>query len=313
MQTNGTAWPTAAELNDGTYNFEAKKSVLPYVAYQVSVAEAGVYEMKVGYIISGDKLATHKMLLYVNGLAYEAPYTKSAKNPAEKNYYSESSTQVALNAGENTVYCIPFDATYRAANSSAWLNHDYLEIGTKLDTPKAVSGLVSAGDRTALADIKDEMIPQFGENAYTAYAVWAPTAGTYTITANATGAGYPAMLVNGAVYTGSGAKEVNLNAGINIVYCLRIAGFSIQYTGLTIADELYAADMSCMVIPGDANGDRSVDVKDLVHAKKNPDKYIYAVDFDNNDTNVSNNTSGLRSVLLGKMKMLIKTPKTSTP
>ena len=120
------------------------------------------------------------------------------------------------------------------------------------------------------------------------------------------------MLVNGAVYKYSGAKEVSLNAGINIVYCLRIAGFSIRYTGLTIADELYAADMSCMVIQGDANGDRSVDVKDLVHAKKNPDKYIYAVDFDNNDTDVSNNTSDLRSVLLGTMKKLIKTPKTST-
>ena len=67
-----------------------------------------------------------------------------------------------------------------------------------------------------------------------------------------------------------------------------------------------------MVIPGDANGDRSVDAKDLVHAKRSPDQYIYAVDFDNNGTNVSDNTSGLRSLLLGKMKMLIKTPKTST-
>ena len=129
MQTNGTAWPTAVGINNGSYSFDANKANLPYVAYQVQVEETGVYEMKVGYMISDGELASHKMLLYVNGLAYEAPYTKSAKNPAEKNYYSESSTQVALNAGENTVYCISFDAAYRAANKDVWVNHDYLETG----------------------------------------------------------------------------------------------------------------------------------------------------------------------------------------
>ena len=60
MQDANTAWPTATGLNDGSYNFEANVDKLPYVAYQVSVAEAGVYEMKVGYMIVSDDLATHR-------------------------------------------------------------------------------------------------------------------------------------------------------------------------------------------------------------------------------------------------------------
>ena len=127
--TKGTL-PTYEGLNDGSYTAEDLANT-PYIAYKVTAAESGIYQMTVGYMISGGDNASHYMLVYVNGKAYKAPYTSTNPNWAP---YSESEIKVSLKAGENTVYCLPFDKAYKDKNGGAFLNQDYLELGAKVAT-----------------------------------------------------------------------------------------------------------------------------------------------------------------------------------
>lgn len=126
--------PTYEGLNNGSYTMDQLKNV-PYIAYNVTVTEAGTYKLTVGYMISGGDNASHYMLLYSNGVAYKAPYTSTNPSWAP---YSESEIEIALKAGENIVYCIPFDKAYADSNSGVFLNQDYLELGAQVSTEPPV-------------------------------------------------------------------------------------------------------------------------------------------------------------------------------
>lgn len=66
-------------LNNGSYTISQLKNV-PYIAYNITVAEAGTYKITAGYMIVGGYVPDHNMLIYANGVAYKAPYTSTNPN-----------------------------------------------------------------------------------------------------------------------------------------------------------------------------------------------------------------------------------------
>lgn len=192
------------------------------------------------------------------------------------------------------------------------------------------SGKKYLGGGTGVGEVSN---PQYGDDSYVAYAVYAPTKEAYDVAL-----GYKVqkkvdsltVLVNGKSYSVACSEDatadnmvestitVTLKAGVNIIQCLDVTDAGVDYDYLKIQDELSEADINAIVVCGDANFDpsvgdddseRAVDAADLVHAKwcakgEASVAYDWILDFDEDGKIVDGGTESgdlqlLRKVIVG--------------
>ena len=314
--------PTYEGLNDGSYT-EGDLENTPYIAYNVTVPETGIYKMTVGYMIVNGDNASHNMLVYANDIAYKAPYTSANSNWAP---YSESEIEIGLKAGNNTVYCLPFDRTYKDSNGSAYVNQDYLELGSRI-TPVIKGNAFKAGASntfknnctiigeqviTTQVSAFDKLTLSLDQNnvSYIAYAVKTEKAGFYAFKLDFTSSdihAFAPVVVNGAnAYKFKDAQDIvylALKKGINMIYCMGATDdfkdAAITYNSLSAQPGVVMAQGDYVVF-GDSNGDSQINIKDLVRMKKYLSDGSTQINFTAADLNFNNAINANDLVLMRK-------------
>lgn len=172
----------------------------PYVAYKITgVPSAGYYPVSVRYQLDGDDVGdrgTHNILFWANKVAYRAQFQ------AEEGVWGKATEYVKLEAGDNTVYCLPYDSDYYTAHPGTWVNQDYLTVGPQSCRMEAedqgdanihkyynkdgpMVGGASADSQfvtSAMLEQNKSDINTFLENTcYVAYTVKAPSTGYYPV------------------------------------------------------------------------------------------------------------------------------------
>ena len=109
--------------------------------------------------------------------------------------------------------------------------------------------------------------------AYLSFAVYAPGAGSYFFKLSFTGTDYAAVKVGNTVVTAypDTAFSLTLSKGLNLITCFGATadqkGAAIKYTALLCENELNPIEGE-FYLNGDVNGDKEVDIRDLVRYKK---------------------------------------------
>ena len=96
--------------------------------------------------------------------------------------------------------------------------------------------------------------------AYLSFAVYAPGAGSYSFKLSFTGTDYAAVKVGNTVVTAypDTAFSLTLSKGLNLITCF----------GATADQKGAAIKYTALLCDGDVNGDKEVDIRDLVRYKK---------------------------------------------
>ena len=109
--------------------------------------------------------------------------------------------------------------------------------------------------------------------AYLSFAVYAPGAGSYSFKLSFTGTDYAAVKVGNTVVKAypDTAFSLTLSKGLNLITCFGATadqkGAAIKYTALLCENGLNPIEGE-FYLNGDVNGDKEVDIRDLVRYKK---------------------------------------------
>ena len=154
-----------------------------------------------------------------------------------------------------------------------------------------------------LSDVVDSQ-----STAYLAFAVYTPKAGAYSFKLSFTGAEYAAVKAGGKVVRAKPdtAFTLELSKGLNLITCFGATadqnGAKITYSALLCENGLNPTEGE-FYISGDANGDNSVNIIDLVRYKKYFAKTVEvkaaAADLNNDGTVDTGDMAILRKYLLG--------------
>ena len=92
----GGSWPDYTQVTETDF---AENSQIPYVAYKLTVGEAGTYKIRLGFVGNIGKqastvLADYKMLGYVGGASYHASYHASYLDATSDYVFSASALEV---------------------------------------------------------------------------------------------------------------------------------------------------------------------------------------------------------------------------
>jgi hypothetical protein len=191
-----------ADAADGDAYVDMSAASGQYVQFTVTVAEAGFYDIDLGYALSSGSASTYRpMRLDVNGSLFDRMFNLPPTG-ADFATYGERTARVALNAGENLIRFTTngfdgpnldyLDVTPAVANK--WVfQGESLVTNTTINTPSTENRAITAqflADRNNAPNTPDELFRvgaegeaylDWGQGTALDFTFQAPAAGTYSI------------------------------------------------------------------------------------------------------------------------------------
>lgn len=122
----GGCWSSTIQAFDTLEAYGINKNKTAYVAYKLEAPESGTYKIKLGYYVNSTTEAEQFFAVVVNGRVYKSVFEYV---PTDK-HWNIGTLDIQLEAGRNTVYCIPYVGDGTTGNH--WHNQDYLDIDPRL-------------------------------------------------------------------------------------------------------------------------------------------------------------------------------------